>query len=150
MTLPPPAPQPAPQSSPQPAPQPSPQALRIARPSADPWALLPFYRDGLGLRQIGSFRDHDGFDGLMLGLAGAGWHLEFTHHAGQAAVRAPSADNLLVLYLPDTAAWEAAVARMRAAGFPPVPAFNPYWDRRGRSFEDPEGWRTVLQNAAWT
>lgn len=27
--------------------------------------------------------------------------------------------------------------------------FNPYWDRLGLTFEDPDGDRVVLQNAAW-
>jgi hypothetical protein len=39
---------------------------------------------------------------------------------------------------------------MLAAGFREVASFNPYWDARGRTFEDPDGYRTVLQNAAWT
>ena len=38
---------------------------------------------------------------------------------------------------------------MQAAGFKVVPSFNPYWDPRGRTFEDPDGYRTVLQQAAW-
>lgn len=29
-------------------------------------------------------------------------------------------------------------------------AFNPYWDRLGLTFEDPDGWRVVLQNDAWS
>jgi hypothetical protein len=37
---------------------------------------------------------------------------------------------------------------MLAAGFRAVASFNPYWERRGRTFEDP-GYRTVRQNAAW-
>jgi hypothetical protein len=45
--------------------------------------------------------------------------------------------------------WEIAVESMRSAGFEPVPAFNPYWDRNGITFEDPDGYRTVLQNAGW-
>jgi hypothetical protein len=28
-------------------------------------------------------------------------------------------------------------------------AFNPYWDRSGRTFEDPDGYRVVLQNAPY-
>jgi hypothetical protein len=31
-----------------------------------------------------------------------------------------------------------------------VPSFNPYWDRDGVTFEDPDGYRIVLQKAAWT
>jgi catechol 2,3-dioxygenase-like lactoylglutathione lyase family enzyme len=123
--------------------------VRIARPSDDLDALLPFYRDGLGLEILYRFDDHDGFDGVMLGAPGAPWHLEFTRAHGHRAGKAPTQDNLLVFYLPDVAAHEAAVARMRAAGFDPVPAFNPYWDVDGVTFEDPDGYRVVLQRAAW-
>jgi hypothetical protein len=38
---------------------------------------------------------------------------------------------------------------MREAGFARVASFNPYWDRDGRTFEDPDGYRIVLQNSAW-
>jgi hypothetical protein len=55
---------------------------------------------------------------------------------------------LLVFYLPDRPDWQVAVNRMLAAGFAPVPSFNPYWDRAGLTFEDPDGYRVVLQNAA--
>jgi catechol 2,3-dioxygenase-like lactoylglutathione lyase family enzyme len=123
--------------------------LRVARPTDDIDALLPFYRDGLRLAVLYRFTDHDGFDGVMLGAPGASYHFEFTRASGHAAGRAPTADNLLVFYLPDAGEHQAAVARMRGAGFAPVPAFNPYWDRQGLTFEDPDGWRVVLQNAAW-
>ena len=38
---------------------------------------------------------------------------------------------------------------LRAAGFAPVAAFNPYWDRNGVTFEDPDGYRIVFQHGAW-
>lgn len=124
--------------------------LRVARPTDDIEALLAFYRDGLGLRVLYRFEDHDGFDGVMLGGPGAPYHLEFTRARGHLAGRAPSSDHVLVFYLPEPSAWEAAVARMRAAGLAPVASFNPYWDRRGVTFEDPDGYRVVLQNEAWS
>ena len=40
--------------------------------------------------------------------------------------------------------------RIRAAGFDPVASFNPYWDRNGVTFEDPDGYRIVLNNEAWS
>jgi len=123
--------------------------LRVARPSDDLDRLLPFYRDGLGFEVLYRFEDHDGFDGVMLGHAGAPYHLEFTHKRGHEVGRAPSEDNLLVFYLPDEPEWRSAIQRMRDAGFAPVNSFNPYWDRQGRTFEDPDGYRVVLQNAAW-
>jgi catechol 2,3-dioxygenase-like lactoylglutathione lyase family enzyme len=123
--------------------------LRVARPSDDLSALIPFYRDGLGLEMLGSFEGHDGFDGVMFGRPGVSYHFEFTHSRGRLAGRAPTHDNLIVFYLPDQTAWSAAVARMRGVGFEPVASFNPYWDRRGATFEDPDGYRVVLQNDSW-
>ena len=123
--------------------------LRVARPSDDLEALLRFYRDGLGFAVLDRFTDHDGFDGIMLGHAGAPYHLEFTAQRGHRAGRAPNEDHLLVFYLPDAALWRAAVERMRVAGFAPVLSCNPYWDRDGVTFEDPDGYRIVLQHAAW-
>ena len=54
-----------------------------------------------------------------------------------------------MLYLPDASAWQGAVARMIAHGYQPVPSFNPYWDRAGKTFEDRDGYRVVLQQASW-
>jgi catechol 2,3-dioxygenase-like lactoylglutathione lyase family enzyme len=123
--------------------------LRIARPSDDLDAVVRFYRDGLGFEVLSEFSHHDGFDGVMLGHKGAGYHLEFTRKAGHRAGRAPTEDNLLVFYLPDAEEWKQAVARLENAGYTAVPAFNPYWDRLGKTFEDPDGYRIVLQNASW-
>lgn len=124
--------------------------LRVARPSDNLDALLRFYQQGLGLELLFRFEDHAGFDGIILGREGFPYHFEFTRARGHRAGRSPTPDNLLVFYLPDAAEWKAAVQRMSDAGFEPVPAFNPYWDRQGVTFEDPDGYRIVLQNAAWT
>jgi catechol 2,3-dioxygenase-like lactoylglutathione lyase family enzyme len=123
--------------------------LRVARPTDDLAAVVRFYRDGLGLDVLYEFKDHDGFDGVMLGCKGASYHLEFTRKAGHRVGTAPTDDNLLVFYLPNRAEWQRAIDRLAQHGHPPVPAFNPYWDRHGQTFADPDGYRVVLQNAAW-
>jgi catechol 2,3-dioxygenase-like lactoylglutathione lyase family enzyme len=123
--------------------------LRVARPTDDLEAVVRFYRDGLGLDVLYEFTGHEGFDGVMLGRKGSGYHLEFTRKAGHRAGTAPTEDNLLVFYLPDRAEWQRAVDRLLRHGYQPVPAFNPYWDRHGKTFADPDGYRVVLQNAAW-
>ena len=123
--------------------------LRVARPTDDLDRLLPFYREGLGLDLLFRFEDHDGFDGMMLGRPGWPYHFEFTRARAHPAGRAPGPDNLVVLYLAQEAQWRRAVDRMRAAGFPPLPSFNPYWDRQGRTFEDADGYRLVLQLGTW-
>jgi catechol 2,3-dioxygenase-like lactoylglutathione lyase family enzyme len=123
--------------------------LRVARPTDQLEAVVRFYTEGLGLVSLGAFENHEGFDGVMLGVSGAAYHLEFTRKHGHVAGRAPSADNLLVFYVPDVRQWRDVIDRMTAAGYEPTPSLNPYWDRVGRTFEDPDGYRVVLQNAAW-
>jgi hypothetical protein len=53
--------------------------MRIARPVSELETSASMYCAGLGLQELGSFTDHEGFSGIMIGLADAGWHLEFTH-----------------------------------------------------------------------
>lgn len=123
--------------------------LRVARPSADLARLIPFYVDGLGLTVLARFEGHDGFDGVILGEPGAPWHLEFTRHAGAHPPARPDPDDLIVVYVPDPVARAEALDRMRAAGHASVKAFNPYWDRNGVTFEDPEGRRVVISSLDW-
>jgi catechol 2,3-dioxygenase-like lactoylglutathione lyase family enzyme len=124
--------------------------LRVARPSDDLEAVVRFYRDGLGFEVLAEFADHDGFDGVMLGRRGAGYPLEFTRKRGHSAGKAPTQDNLLVFYLPDESEWAAAVTRLERCWYESVKSFNPYWDKSGKTFEDADGYRVVLQNAPWS
>ncbi|KAI2640315.1 prolyl endopeptidase [Xylaria nigripes] len=128
--------------------------LRIARPTDSIPPLLRFYVDGLGFVVAYSFTEHEGFEGVMLRLPStststsqaSGYHLEFTRNASHRAGRAPTQDNLLVFYIPKQTQYQGAIQRMMTAGFEPVRSFNPYWDRCGTAFEDPDGYRVVLAN----
>jgi len=108
------------------------------------------YRRGLGLRIVGSFENHDGFDGVMLGVEGANYHFEFTHCRSHPVVPAPTAEDLVVFYIPDLSEWQVARTRMLAAGFKQVASFNPYWDVHGGTYEDIDGYRIVLQHGQWS
>lgn len=121
--------------------------LRVARPTDNLQEIVKFYRDGLGFEIIDSFEDHAGFDGVMLGHKELDYHLEFTHRRGYTSGRAPTKENLLVLYLPNKSKWEEAVKRMEECGYKAAGSENPYWDVRGKTFEDADGYRVVLQQA---
>lgn len=107
------------------------------------------YCSGLRWIVLGSFEDHEGFDGIMVGAAGAPYHIEFTRRRRDPVVPSPSEEDLLVLYVPDRQEWDRRCDAMRSAGFSDVPSLNPYWDRQGRSFQDPDGYRVVLQHSDW-
>jgi len=121
--------------------------LRVARPTDKLDLVAEIYQEGLGLAVLGEFRDHNGFDGIILGRADGSYQHEITHHHGHTVGRAPTQDNLLVFYHQDRADWQVACARMAGAGFLTVGSYNPYWDQHGRTFEDPDGYRVVIQNA---
>ncbi len=123
--------------------------LRVARATSRLDALLPFYRDALGFEIVGEFRDHEGFDGIMLGHPGAAYHLEFTQERGAPPERAPGPESLLVFYLPEADEWARATARLAALGHQPLPSHNPYWDNCGLTYEDPDGYRVVLCRDTW-
>ena len=54
-----------------------------------------------------------------------------------------------MFFIPLRHEWEEGCTHMLTAGFRAVPSCHPYWDLRGRTFEDTDGYRVVLQNAPW-
>lgn len=124
--------------------------LRVARPVRELEKSVRMYCKGFGLVEIGRFADHQGFDGVMLGRPGASYHFEFTFCRAHPVTPAPTAEDLIVFYLPDPSEWESACRSALEAGFVEVKSFNPYWDKLGRTFQDHDGYRVVLQRAAWS
>jgi catechol 2,3-dioxygenase-like lactoylglutathione lyase family enzyme len=121
------------------------RSVRVARPTDQLDEVVRFYTDGLGLSELGRFEGHAGYTGVLLGLPGMEYHLEFTQHDDGSPGQAPSRDNLLVLYFADVAHVESTGSRLAALGYPPVEAENPYWTGNGAvTVEDPDGWRVVL------
>jgi hypothetical protein len=123
--------------------------LRIARPVSILNRSTAMYKAALGFQEVGAFNDHDGFDGVMLALPGKDFHFEFTHCRTRPVKPAPTPEDLLVFYLPDAATAARTCEAMRESGFVEVAPFNPYWSQKGRTFEDPDGYRVVVQNASW-
>ena len=119
--------------------------LRVARHTERLGELVRFYRDGLGLVEVGGFRDHDGYDGVFLEVPGSGAHLELTAGGGHGTPVAHP-ESLLVLYLGDERAVQAASTRL---GIDPVRPANPYWAEHGTTFQDPDGFNVVLVPAQW-
>ncbi len=68
----------------------------------------------------------------MLGMPTEQFHLEFTHAQGGSTYPAPTRENLLVLYLPDTKTYTEAVNRMQEHGHFPVEPENPIGKVRAR------------------
>jgi len=120
--------------------------LRIARHTNRLDEVVRFYRDGLGLPEIGRFDDHDGYDGVFLAVPGTEAHLEFTT-GGEHAPPAPNPETLVVLYLGSN---EAVAEACERVGLEPVETAKPYWRRHSVTLTDPDGFHVVLVARAWT
>jgi ribosomal protein S18 acetylase RimI-like enzyme len=121
-------------------------AMRVARPTVDITRARAFYEHAVRLPVLGSFVDHDGFDGVIFGVPDDRAQLEIVrspHHD----IPAPSAEDALVLYHRGAAAAD-LVTRLRQAGAPELtdsPTVNPYWPHHGaRVFGDPDGYRLIV------
>lgn len=123
--------------------------IRIARPTDNLSAIVEMYQKGLGFEIFAKFENHEGFDGVVLGVPNENYHLEFTHHHGVVVGGAPTEDNLLVFYIPDTGNWKQSCSQLELAGFARVVSYNPYWDACGKTYKDIDGYRVVLQNSNW-
>lgn len=119
--------------------------LRVARHTERLDEVVRFYRDGLGLTEVGRFRDHAGYDGVFLEVPGSGAHLEFTA-GGPHDAPAPHPESLLVLYVGDEEAVWAVASRLNTD---PVTPANPYWFEHGTTFVDPDGFHVVLVPDRW-
>lgn len=119
--------------------------LRVARHTERLDELVRFYRDGLGLPEVGRFQNHNGYDGVFLAVPGTGAHLELTSGGSHGAPE-PHPESLLVLYLGSEQAVQTVCARL---GSDPVAPANPYWAQHATTFTDPDGFHIVLVPGRW-
>lgn len=117
--------------------------FRVARHTNDLKAIQSFYTIILGFELLGSFENHDHYNGIFLGFPNADWHLEFTtsdekanHHFDE--------DDLLVLYPESRNKYNSLLKKLVENDILSIPSKNPYWNENGKMFLDPDGYRIVL------
>jgi catechol 2,3-dioxygenase-like lactoylglutathione lyase family enzyme len=114
--------------------------LRIARHTDRLEEVVAFYRDGAGFPEVGRFRDHDGYDGVILDIPGTGTHLELTT-GGHHSAPDPNPESLLVLYFDNQEDFDTVAERIAQ---PEIATANPYWVAHARAYEDPDGFQLLL------
>lgn len=123
--------------------------VRIARPTDKFEAVIDFYVNGLGLKEIQQFKGNRGYEGVIIGLPDVNYHLEFTHHIDGSPCLAPTKDNLLVFYITNKNEINKVSNRLQKMGYGEVEPDNGYWKGQGITIEDPDGWRIVLMNRSY-
>ena len=121
--------------------------FRYARHSSNINALCAFYTEVLGLRLLGRFENHDGYDGVFIGEPGQSWHLEFTQSDSPSTARFDE-DDALVFYPPNRAAYTQIKTMLKDR--PQLHPKNPYWQKNGLCVQDPDGFYVIVSDLKCT
>jgi catechol 2,3-dioxygenase-like lactoylglutathione lyase family enzyme len=118
--------------------------LRVARHTERLDEVVAFYRDGIGLTEIGGFRDQMATTACSSRCPAAAP----TRADGRRPARcAGAASGVAARALPRRRkAVRTVAARL---GVDPTPPANPYWAEHGVTFQDPDGFRVVLVPERW-
>lgn len=121
------------------------QQMRIARHTKSISQVKDFYCKLLGFKVIGSFRDHEGYDGIFIGNKGE-YHLEFTT-SNDTPNRVQDPDDLMVFYCETEAEYN--MLEEILMHHKKVETRNPYWHDKGVTVLDPDGNVVVICKTNW-
>lgn len=119
--------------------------FRIARHCNNLKSIIEFYTQVIGLKVLGSFENHDNYDGVFLGKVGLDWHLEFTTSLEQSKHQFDE-DDILVFYPSSQQEYETIINNIKQNNISILKAKNPYWNKNGILIQDPEGYNVVISN----
>lgn len=117
--------------------------LRVARHTGQLDQMVRFYTEVLGFGVLGSFQNHEGYDGVMLGHGQAGWHLEFTQSPRKASHHFDK-DDLLVFYPASLEEYYLVLERLQKYKIGQIMPENPYWIDNGIMIADPDKYKIVI------
>ncbi|MCH2223386.1 MAG: VOC family protein [Crocinitomicaceae bacterium] len=123
--------------------------FRYARHTNQLKAIKQFYVDVIGLEILGGFENHDGYDGVFLGVKGENWHLEFTISEDRCK-HSFDEDDLVAFYPETEEAYTALSKRIEKHNIQKIKAKNPYWNQNGIVITDPDGFIVVVCNLKFT
>ena len=117
--------------------------FRYARHCNDLQTLKEFYCEVLGLKVVGSFQNHEQYNGVFLSYENCNWEIEFTQSASLANHK-PDDDDILVLYPTTTQHYSEILNKINKQGVEILKSKNPYWNQNGVLIKDSEGFNVVV------
>jgi hypothetical protein len=117
--------------------------LRVARHTHDLDKIKTFYTTVLGFEVLGSFENHDSYDGLFLGKPNLDWHLEFTK--SDKTIGFNYNENDILVFYPNTIIdYNNLIYNILNNFIELITSSNPYWNLNGKMFLDPDGYCIVI------
>lgn len=117
--------------------------FRFARHTQKIESLVYFYTSVLNFEILGKFQNHDGYDGVFLGIKGENWHLEFTQN-GEKPLSKFDEDDVLVFYPKTKKTYDEILENLKKFEVPILEAKNPYWKDKSVCFEDCDHYKIIV------
>lgn len=119
--------------------------FRVARHTNNLDKIKTFYTTVLDFEVLGSFTNHDSYDGLFLGKSNLDWHLEFTT-SNEIIEFNYNEDDILVFYPNTILEYNHLIENILSNSTELITSKNTYWNLNGKMFLDPDGYRIVISN----
>jgi hypothetical protein len=119
--------------------------FRIARHTNTIDKISTFYTEVIGLEVLGSFNDHEGYDGIFLGKKDLDWHLEFTS-SDSLAKQIWDEDDFLVFYPKSVEEYESILKNIEIQKVQVHVPKNPYWIENGILLRDPDDCGVIVSS----
>ena len=119
--------------------------FRHARHTNNLEQLKTFYTEILGLEVLGSFENHNNYDGVFIGKPNENWHLEFTQTT-EIVNHTFDEDDILVFYPNTNQEYELILEKIIKENIQFIAPKNPYWKENGKMILDPDGYRIIVSN----
>jgi hypothetical protein len=123
--------------------------LRFARHTNNLDKIKSFYINILGLELLGSFENHNNYDGIFIGKLNLGWHLEFTKSNDKVDFNFGEEDYL-VFYPENEIEYQEIINRIIENKIEFNKSKSPYWNNPelsgGKLIFDPDGFGIIISN----
>ena len=119
--------------------------VRYAGHSQDITQLIDFYTSVLNFEVLGEFKNHEGYDGVFLGLKDENWHLEFTQNTEKPQSKFDE-DDALVFYPNTQKSFNQILENLKKNKVSLLQTKNPYWKNKGVCFEDCDGYKIIISS----
>lgn len=123
--------------------------FRFARHTNDLEKIKAFYTTILGLKILGSFENHNDYDGVFIGKPNLDWHLEFTK-SNEIVEFNFNEDDILIFYPETNSEYDALLDKISNHAISIIQSKNPYWNSPeasgGKMILDPDGYRIIISN----
>ena len=117
--------------------------FRYARHSQNINQIIDFYTSILHFEVLGEFKNHEGYDGVFLGLKDENWHLVFTQNTDRPQSKFDE-DDALVFYPKTKKSFDVILVNLKEFDVPLLEPKNPYWKNKGFCFEDSDGYKIIV------